>query len=114
MDIKEQIAVMQGFANGKEIEFRAPNEINDRWEKAETPLWDWYNFEYRIKPEPPVQAVKWGIYSEKNKAIYGELFLLKHYAERQCKEWNAIAKCENAYRVVKLQLTEIQEDATQS
>jgi len=66
VDIKEQIAVMQGFANGKEIEFRAPNEINDRWEKIETPLWDWHNFEYRIKPEPPIKITLWGIVSKKH------------------------------------------------
>lgn len=114
MDIKEQIAVMQGFANGKEIEFRAPNEINDRWEKAETPLWDWYNFEYRIKPEPPIKEISWGIYAERDGRLFNEVFLIKSFAERQCKEWNTIAKCENAYRVVKLEISEIQEDATQS
>lgn len=113
MDIKEQIAVMQGFADGKEIQY----ELKDspRWHtpisKSFAPVWNWQENDYRIKPEPPVKEIKWGIYSETNKTIYCELFLQKGYAERQCKEWNAIAKCENAYRVVKLQLTEIQEDA---
>ena len=113
MDIKEQIAVMQGFADGKEIEFRAPNEINDRWEKVETPLWDWHNFEYRIKPEPPIKAIRWGIYLIKQQRLHHEIFADATIAKQQCKDWNVITRC-NAYRVVKLQLTEIQEDATQS
>lgn len=113
MEIKEQIAVMQGFADGKEVEFKAKDSSCWKTPNRNTfkPVWNWHEYYYRIKPEPPVKEIKWGIYSETNKTIYCELFLQKGFAEHQCKEWNAIAKCENTYRVVKLQLTEIQEDA---
>ncbi len=49
--IQEQIAIMQAFADGKTIEYRNALE---RWEPIKDPLWNWTNFDYRIKPEPKV------------------------------------------------------------
>lgn len=46
--IEEMIAVMQAYADGKEIEYSSDNEI---WSKAKNPFWDWDNYDYRIKPE---------------------------------------------------------------
>lgn len=53
MEIKEQIAVMQAFAEGKEIEVR-PLGSND-WVTTLTPGWNWSCFEYRIKIEPKLR-----------------------------------------------------------
>ena len=50
MGIKEQIAVMQAFAEGKKIEIR--DRYNKEWSNIEDPTWDWVGFDYRIKPEP--------------------------------------------------------------
>jgi hypothetical protein len=52
MKIKEQIAVMQAFADGKKIEVR-PSYLTDKndWVAAPTPVWNWAFFDYRIKSE---------------------------------------------------------------
>lgn len=54
---KEQIEVMQAFIDGKEIELKERFKKNDKYKKANTPNWDFLNFEYRIKPSEPVDAV---------------------------------------------------------
>ena len=64
MDIKEQIAVMQGFADGKQIECRTNGSIV--WRINEIPFWNWFQYEYRIKPEPPIKITLWGIVSKKH------------------------------------------------
>jgi len=116
VDIKEQIAVMQGFADGKEISYKLKDSSWWKTPNSRTfvPIWNWSDYDYRIKPAPPIKEIRWGIYAEKNERFYNEVFSVKSSAERLCKEWNTIAKCENAYRVVKLEISEIQEDATQS
>ena len=49
MKIEEQIAVMQAFAEGKEIEIY--DGLKKEWVDIEKPNWDWSNCVYRIKPE---------------------------------------------------------------
>lgn len=49
--IDEMIKVMQAYREGKTIEFITPG-INDEWEENKNPLWNWDNFDYRVKPEP--------------------------------------------------------------
>jgi len=46
--IEEQIAVMQHFANGGDIEVAGSNG----WIPALAPLWDWTTYDYRIKEVP--------------------------------------------------------------
>lgn len=53
MEIKEQIAVMQAFAEGKEIESKY-TAAND-WKPNSAPSWNWRDFDYRIKPEPKLR-----------------------------------------------------------
>lgn len=49
---QEKIAIMQAFVDGKEIEFKTKNrEVS--WSISYDPKWDWIDFDYRIKPEPP-------------------------------------------------------------
>ena len=47
MNIHEQIAVMQAFAEGKEIEFN----WGGGWQLCPEPAWNWASGDYRIKPE---------------------------------------------------------------
>jgi hypothetical protein len=42
--------VMQAFAEGKQIQGRRAGQGND-WMTMVSPVWDWYNSQYRIKPE---------------------------------------------------------------
>ena len=48
--IEEKIAVMQAFADGKEIECFSLTQM--KWIKVCSPRWDWFNDDYRVKPEP--------------------------------------------------------------
>ena len=46
-DLKEQIEIMTHYLNGGEIE--CVEKGNDNWEIVTKPLWNWDDFEYRIK-----------------------------------------------------------------
>ena len=48
--LDEKIKVMQAYKNGKTIEYKEGREKN--WKTTNTPAWDWYNWDYRIKEEP--------------------------------------------------------------
>ena len=48
--IEEKIAVMQAFADGKEIEVR--NSKSTGYYLCKEPLWDWSSSDYRIKTTP--------------------------------------------------------------
>lgn len=50
MTIQEQIDVMTAFRDGKDIEIRALSERE--WEPCSAPLWNFTEFDYRVKPEP--------------------------------------------------------------
>ena len=53
MTVKEMIAVMQAFEEGKTIEYAAKSVTSaDKWRPASTPVWDWSVRIYRVKPEP--------------------------------------------------------------
>lgn len=51
MTTKEMIAVMQAYEEEKQIEFRLRDEIESTWGNTSRPCWDWYKYDYRIKPE---------------------------------------------------------------
>jgi hypothetical protein len=46
--LAEKIEVMQAALKGAEIEFKDDDLI---WQHANYPQWDWFNSDYRIKPE---------------------------------------------------------------
>lgn len=46
--IEEKIAVMKAFADGAAIEMYG--EFADKWADNTNPLWDWRDFDYRVKP----------------------------------------------------------------
>lgn len=49
MNTKDMIEVMQAYDNGKAIELRRNNEYE--WSACRNPVWNWFLFEYRIKPD---------------------------------------------------------------
>jgi hypothetical protein len=51
MTLDEQIAVMQAFRDGAEIEMRKFG--NTKWVSAGDPNWDWANWNYRVKAPAP-------------------------------------------------------------
>jgi len=53
MTTQEMIEVMQAYERGEEIEFRLADCEDDRWAPTASPLWNWDNFEYRVKLEEP-------------------------------------------------------------
>ena len=56
MKLCEMIEVMQHFENGGDVEVYKTG----RWTIAVNPIWDWDNFEYRIKePKQKVTIEKW-------------------------------------------------------
>ena len=57
-DLKEQIEIMTHYLNGGEIE--CVEKGNDNWEIVTKPLWNFDDFEYRIKePEGKITIEKW-------------------------------------------------------
>ena len=58
MELCEMIKVMTHYLNGGEVE--CVEKGNDNWEIATKPLWNFDDFEYRIKePKQKVTIEKW-------------------------------------------------------
>ena len=58
MELKEQIEIMTHYLNGGEIE--CVEKGNDNWEIVTKPLWNFDDFEYRIKePKQKITIEKW-------------------------------------------------------
>lgn len=51
MTTREKIVVMQAYEDGKEIEFRSAY-TEEEWVRCFKAVWNWAEFDYRIKPEP--------------------------------------------------------------
>ena len=56
MNTNEMIEVMQAHARGEAIE--VSDKGADDWSEIRHPLWDWANFEYRVKPAKKVTLDK--------------------------------------------------------
>ena len=53
MSHDEMIAVIQAHKDGRFIQVKhVVDGIGDSWNDADSPRWDFKNFDYRIKPEP--------------------------------------------------------------
>ena len=48
---KEMIEVMQAYDRGEIIEVNYFLASKDNWVACGTPVWDWDNFDYRVKPK---------------------------------------------------------------
>lgn len=58
----EKIAVMQAYVEGKVIECK-PNYIKeDQWACVDTPIWNWDEIIYRVKPTIP-DTINWSVIS---------------------------------------------------
>lgn len=58
MELKEMIKIMQHFADGGEVEYS--NRESNIWSRASTPVWDWTEFNYRIKEQKQMVTIeKW-------------------------------------------------------
>ena len=58
MKLEEMIKVMQHYADGGEVEYSVRE--SNVWNKASTPVWDWTEFDYRIKEQKQkVTIEKW-------------------------------------------------------
>ena len=60
MTTREKIEVMESFERGDEIEIRLSLTLGT-WEKEILPIWNWSEYDYRIKPKPKQVVVieKW-------------------------------------------------------
>lgn len=53
--IQEKIAVMQAFAEGREVQLKS--WCNGDWKDCPNPRWNWHDFDYRIKPVPQAKYI---------------------------------------------------------
>ena len=68
MALREKIEVMQAFERGEEVEHR--DRLNNMWFDSNFPIWNWKEFEYRIKPKSKqtITIEKWLIYDNLSKS----------------------------------------------
>ena len=89
-DLKEQIEIMTHYLNGGEVE--CVEKGNDNWEIVTKPLWNFDDFEYRIKEQKQkVTIEKWlcrdrqgdfiviEILNDDNYGLYEKVKLLEFY-----------------------------------
>ena len=68
MTLREKIEVMEAFERDEEVEHR--NRLNNMWFDSNFPVWNWKEFEYRIKPKSKqtITIEKWLIYDNLSKS----------------------------------------------
>jgi len=66
IDTKEMIAVMQAYIDGKQIEYK--DKKSNQWLDTQSPVWDWFDCDYRIKPAPTYRPYN----AEEMKALIGK------------------------------------------
>lgn len=54
----ECIKVMQAYTNGEIIEEKRLSFDSTEWVESIDPTWQWYKFDYRIKPRPKYRPFK--------------------------------------------------------
>lgn len=52
------ILVMRSYKEGKKIECHNLVIPNSKWEECIVPIWDWHNYDYRVKKEPTYRPYK--------------------------------------------------------
>ena len=71
-DLKEQIEIMTHYLNGGVVE--CTESGSDEWVVANTPCWDWFEYDYRIKEQKPKVVIsKWLIQDVSS----GEYFIIE-------------------------------------
>ena len=68
MNIRSKIEVMEAFERGEKVEHR--DRLNNMWFDSDFPVWNWKEFEYRIKPKQKQVVVieKWLCYDNLSKS----------------------------------------------
>ena len=78
MELKEMIKVMQHYDNGGEVEYS--NRESNIWSRASTPVWDWTEFDYRIKEQKQkVTIEKWLCKDRRDDYIVVETSIIEKY-----------------------------------
>ena len=54
-ETRDAVKVMEAYANGKKIQYL---DNNNKWIDIHNPSFDWYDYAYRIKPEPKYRPFK--------------------------------------------------------
>ena len=54
-ETRNAVKVMEAYANGKKIQYL---DNNNKWIDIHNPSFDWYDYAYRIKPEPKYRPFK--------------------------------------------------------
>lgn len=49
----KKVVIMNAFINGAKIECVTRNAVMPRWHPVQNPIWDWYQFDYRIEVQAP-------------------------------------------------------------
>ncbi len=87
--LQEKIAVMQAFAEGKQIEYR--RALARDWYIAGNPTWDWWTIDYRIAPEPVSLGYQvYKVYCSASKAPSISEAQLKNCSSFKC--WQAVGE----------------------
>ena len=80
MELCEMIKVMQHYENGGEVEYIVKEDVYPSWSKCVNPLWDWFEYDYRIKePKQKVTIEKWLCQDRKNDYIVVETSSIEKY-----------------------------------
>lgn len=70
--IDEMIAVMTAYKEGKPIECRAKDDDNAVWISISGPAWNFFEADYRVKPEPKYVPYDSVLEIDRNKWISGK------------------------------------------
>ena len=80
MKLSEMIKVMQHYEDGGEVEYSTKEDGYTSWSKCVNPLWDWFEYDYRIKePKQKVTIEKWLCQDRKNDYIVVETSSIEKY-----------------------------------
>lgn len=74
-DMEKKLELMKAFLNGKTLQFKERYLPEECWKTLENPLWDFLNYDYRIKPEEPEESKKLMTYRQLSELItkgYGQ------------------------------------------
>lgn len=54
--LKEQIQIMQAFAEGQLVQFKVIGDDDSEWADISQPSWSWGTCDYRVKPETLINS----------------------------------------------------------
>lgn len=90
---RQQAEVMIAFAEGKTIEYRENGE--HVWEYAKTPSWDWFSFDYRIKPAEPKKVKLTAFTTANGQLLYFDMMRVKTWNS----DWTRVPSLDLEYEV---------------